>query len=237
MKYHSQLTEATLLKHPISFLMEVILPSKRRTMLRCPNLDPLVGCDILGTQVWFSAPYEDHCLPTVELVEVNGGFLVSINPEILKKLVIEAIQYGYITELANYKILNFDPKYELDSLLSLTLERNATEHCYVCLEHVIYANDHQEGMFPLLNKAAYRSLEYLTLRKQQGHRAILLYCVMHSGTKVLKFADTVDPEYSKKINYARELGIEVIAYNAKISTQEIELIHKLPIASQADAKI
>jgi DNA-binding sugar fermentation-stimulating protein len=74
MKYNSQLIEATLLRRPISFLMEVVLQSKRRIMVRCPNLGPLAGCDILGTQLWFSAPSGDHCLPTLELVEVNGGF-------------------------------------------------------------------------------------------------------------------------------------------------------------------
>ena len=154
MKYHSQLTEATLLKRPISFLMEVVLQSKRRIMLRCPNLGPLIGCDILGTQLWFSAPYDDHCLPTLELVEVNGGFLVSINPELLKKLVIEAIKYGYIKELANYKILSQETKLdEHDSMPFLVLEQNQAHQCYVCLEHVIYGNEQNEGMFPLRSES------------------------------------------------------------------------------------
>ena len=242
MKYHSQLTEATLLKRPISFLMEVVLQSKRRIMLRCPNLGPLIGCDILGTQLWFSAPYEDHCLPTLELVEVNGGFLVSINPEILTKLVIESIKYGHIKELANYKILNPELKYEQDSILFLVLEQSPLQllhplnQCYVCLEHVIYSNEQYEGVFPLLTKSADRSLDHLILRKKQGHRAVLLYCVLHSGVKILKFTDK-DPEYSKKVAYAVEQGVEIMAYRAKISTQEIELINKVPIASQADAKI
>ncbi len=242
MKYHSQLTEATLLKRPISFLVEVVLQSKRRIMLRCPNLGPLIGCDILGTQLWFSAPYEDHCLPTLELVEVNGGFLVSINPEILKKLVIESIQYGHINELANYKILNTELKYEQDSMLFLVLEQNPsqllypTNQCYVYLEHVIHSNEQYEGIFPLLTKSANHNLEHLILRKKQGHRAVLLYCVLHAGVKILKFTDK-DLEYSKKVAHAIEQGVEVLAYKAKINTQEIELISKVPIALQADAKI
>jgi DNA-binding sugar fermentation-stimulating protein len=34
-----------------------------------------------------------------------------------------------------------------------------------------------------------------------------------------------------------EQGVEVLAYKAKISTKEIQLINKLPIALPADAKI
>lgn len=237
MKYHSQLTEATLLKRHISFLTEVVLQSKRRIMLRCPNLGPLVGCDILGTQLWFSAPYEDHCLPTLELVEVNGGFLVSVNPEILKPLAVEAIKQGYIKELSNYKVLNPDSRYEYESLAFLVLDHHCSQQCYVYLEHVIYGTDKHEGMFPLSYRSADRSLEHLILRKQQGHRAVLLYCVAHSGVKILKFADAFDPEYGKKVAYAVEQGVEVLAYKAKISTKEIELINKLPIALPADAKI
>lgn len=236
MKYHSQLTEATLLKRHISFLVEVVLQSKRRIMLRCPNLGPLVGCDILGTQLWFSAPYEDHCLPTLELVEVNDGFLVSVNPEILKELAMESIRRGHIPELANYNILNPDSRYEHDSLPFLVLEHNNLQQCYVYLEHVIYGNEQKEGIFPLSKKSEDR-IENLILRKKQGHRAVLLYCVAHSGVKILKFADQIDPGYSKKIALAVEQGVEILAYNTKISTQEIELINKLPIALPAGARI
>lgn len=236
MKYHSQLTEATLLKRHISFLTEVVLQSKRRIMLRCPNLGSLLGCDILGTQLWFSAPYEDHCLPTLELVEVNDGYLVSINPEILKPLVIEAIKLGNIKELSNYKIINPDSRYEYDSLQFLMLEHPQTEQCYVYLEQVIHGTDQNEGLFPLAYKSADRSLEHLILRKQQGHRSVLLYCVVHSGIKTLKFADQFDPEYSKKVAHAVEQGVEILAYKAKITTKEIELISKLPITLPEDLR-
>lgn len=236
MKYHSQLIEATLLKRPISFLMEVVLQSKRRITLRCPNLGPLTGCDILGTQLWFSAPSGDHCLPTLELVEVNGGFLVGVNPEILKKLVMESIRLGHIEELSDYKVTEQESHYDQDTISVLMLEKDFLDQCYVCLEHVIYANEQQEGFFPVVNKLVDTNLEYLMLRKKQGYRAILLYCVLHSGAESLKFAENIDPTYDKKIELAIANGIEILAYKAKISTQEIELNNKILIASQVIAK-
>lgn len=231
MKYHSQLIEATLLKRPINFLMEVILQSKRRIMLRCPNLGPMTGCDILGAQLWFSAPSGDHCLPTLELVEVNNGFLVGINPEILKKLVIESIRLGYIEELSDYKITEQDGHYDQDCITVLTLEKDFLDQCYICLEHVIYANEQQEALFPLINKSVDTNLDYLMLRKKQGYRAMLVYCILHSGAKTLKFAEKINPTYSQKISHAINNGIEIVAYKATISVQEIELNTKIPIVS------
>ena len=237
MKYHSQLIEATLLKRPISFLMEVVLQSKRRIMLRCPNLGPLIGCDVLGTQLWFSAPSGDHCLPTLELVEVNGGFLVGVNPEILKKLAIEAIKFGHIHELSDYKAMHQETNYDQDVISVLVLEKDFLHQCYVCLEHVIYGNEQHEGQFPLVPRTVDASLEYLILRKKQGYRAVLLYCVLHSGIKTLKFAESIDPEYAKKISHAITNGVEVLAYKAKISTQEMELDSKIAIASPIIARL
>ena len=236
MRYHSQLIEATLLKRPISFLMEVVLQSKRRIMLRCPNLGSLTGCDILGTQLWFSAPSGDHCLPTLELVEVNGGFLVGVNPEILKNLVIESVRLGYIKELSDYRVTEQDSHYDQNSIEVLVLEKDFLHQCYVCLEHVIYANEQYESLYPIVKRSIDANLEYLILRKKQGYRAILLYCVLHAGARSLKFAENIDPDYSKKISHAIANGIELLAYNATISTQEMELKNKIPIISSVIAK-
>jgi sugar fermentation stimulation protein A len=201
-------------------------------MVRCPNLGPLAGCDILGTQLWFSAPSGDHCLPTLELVEVNGGFLVGINPEILKQLATEAIREGFIKELRDYRITEQDSHgYDQDAITVLMLEKDFMHQCYVCLEHVICVNDEKSSFVPVINKLVDPNLEYLILRKKQGYRAVLLYCVLHSGADNLKFDGNIDPEYGKKIAYAIDNGVEVIAYRANISTQEMLLNHPITIDS------
>ena len=101
MKFCSKLTEATLLKRSIKFLVEAALLDKQRIMLRCPNLGRLLGCDILGTKLWFSNPIGYHCLPTWELAEVDGGHLVCVNPEYILSLVLDGIKAKVITELAD----------------------------------------------------------------------------------------------------------------------------------------
>lgn len=237
MKHHSQLIEATLLKRPISFLMEVVLQSKKRIMLRCPNLGSLQGCDILGTQLWFSAPSNGHCLPTLELVEVNGGFLVGINPEILKDLFIDAITQGCIKELSDYQFLGKEPDCKLDDVQIFNLYNKTQGKSYVSLEHVINVNEQLEGIFPSNKQNVNSNLDYLVLKKQKGYRATLIFCILHSGAKNLKIIDKENSLYIEKMRYALQQGVEVLAYKAKISTQEIKLNNKLPIHLQVIAKL
>jgi len=237
MKHHSQLIEATLLKRPISFLMEVVLQSKKRIMLRCPNLGHMYGCDILGTQAWFSAPSKGHCLPTLELLEVNGGELVGINPENLKDLFIEALQHKKIHELSNYTCKSIKNVGFSDPSSSINLHNTNQEQCYVCLQHIIYCNEKLEGIFNLNDFTTNTHLDYLILRKKQGHRAILVFCVLHTGSKNLKVLESHNSTYTNKFKNALEHGVEILAYKAAISTQEITLANKLPIQLQAIAKL
>ena len=92
MKFNSQLIEATLLKRQYQFLVEIILNSKRKYMIRCPYLGNMAGLDILGSRIWFSKAVGHQSLDDWEIVEVDGGHLVCINPELVKPLIIEGMK-------------------------------------------------------------------------------------------------------------------------------------------------
>ena len=66
---------------------------------------------------------------------------------------------------------------------------------------------------------------------QQGYRAVLLFCVQHTGIEWVEPADGIDPVYGKHLRDALAMGVEVIAYQANISpsTAEITLVKKLPV--------
>jgi sugar fermentation stimulation protein A len=66
---------------------------------------------------------------------------------------------------------------------------------------------------------------------QQGHRAVLLFMVMHTGIGSVKAATHLDDKYAKLLKEAIDAGVEAIAYNCKISPQEIILNHKIPVLS------
>ena len=228
MKFNSHLTEAVFLKRILRFMAEIVLPNRQKLMIRCPNIGDMSGCDILGTRIWFSNAVGYNCLPTWELVEVDGGYLVSINPELMKPLVIDALKQNVIPELKDYNVLHAGGHYDQFRSQFLLLEKNQ-QQCYVGIEQVIASSENGDGYFPGSAGDGVENLYALIQAKEDGHRAVLFYCVMHSGIKNIKPAMHIDPEYYKLLLRAMSVGVEVIAYRLSINLETIELTTSLPV--------
>lgn len=232
MKFNSHLSQATLIKRSLQFLAQVAMPNRQKLMIRCPNLYLPDNLDILGTKIWFSNPTNFHCLPTWELSEAEGGHLVCINPELLKPLITESISDGIITELSQYTIVyssnisNTSPQTQVQNMW---LEDPHGNKCYVALEQITYGNDQEHGYFPEYLGCSIANLKNLIKVRKEGQRAILLYCVMHTGLTNIKLANKINQEYMVLLRAALQQGIETLAYKVGISYQGIELITKLPI--------
>jgi sugar fermentation stimulation protein A len=73
--------------------------------------------------------------------------------------------------------------------------------------------------------------------KQQGHRAVLFFCVQHSGINGVCPADEIDPAYGDIVRQAMAMGVEVLAYGCELSVAEIKLTKPLSwFASLSDAQ-
>lgn len=238
MKFSSHLTEAILLKRVLRFMAEIVLPNRQKLMIRCPNIGEIHGCDILGTKIWYSNAVGYNCLPTWELVEADGGYLVSINPELMKPLVIDAIKQTLIPELSAYNILHAGGQYDQFRSQFLLLEKNQ-QQCYIGIEQVLIIGDNSVGVFPGTVGDGIENLQALIQAREDGHRAILLYCVMHSGISYIKPSTHTDPEYGKLLMRALADGVEVLAYRASINLENIELNTPLPVlfAERAKSKL
>ncbi len=228
MKFSSNLTEGILLKRVLRFMGEIVLPNRQKLMIRCPNIGDMRGCDILGTKVWYSNAVGYHCLPTWELVEADGGFLVSINPELMKPLIIEAIKKSTFTELMGYNILHAGGQYDQFRSQFLLLERDQ-QQCYMGIEQVLIVGDHGAGLFPSSVGDGIDNLHALIQARAEGHRATLFYCVMHSGISYIKPSPEADATYHKLLHQAIGAGVEILAYRTTINFQDIELTTRLPV--------
>lgn len=235
MKFSSHLTEAILLKRVLRFMAEIVLPNRQKLMIRCPNIGDIRGCDILGTKIWYSNAVGYHCLPTWELVEADGGFLVSINPELMKPLIIEAIKKHTISELNGYNIMHAGGQFDQFRSQFILLEKNQ-QQCYMGIEQVLLLGDHGVGLFPATAGDGIENLHALIQARNEGHRAVLFYCVMHTGISYIKpFADS-DSVYFKLLQQAVAAGVEIVAYRVSIDLHNIELTTQLPILPAELAK-
>lgn len=231
MKFKSALTEGIFLKRYYQFLVEIVLKNQKNRMIYCPNLGNLTHCDVLGSRIWFSNPLRlsEGYLDIWELVEVNGGWLVCINPSYTAILVQEGIESGVIAELQAFQFLKSPGITNVKDGIQLLLKEDG-EQCFIQIETVLLADDKNECYFPSVRGEGFKNLSDLIALKESGHRAVLLYCIQHNGVQVMRPADNIDAEYGKLLREAVAKGVEVLAYKTAIDLNEIKLDAKILVS-------
>ncbi|MGI9251428.1 MAG: DNA/RNA nuclease SfsA [Pseudohongiellaceae bacterium] len=237
MRIPGGLQEAELIQRYKRFLADVILADGSRITLHCPNTGSMKNCAEPGSRVWFSTadnPARKYS-NTWEVVEVAGKWLAGINTGRANALVAEAIEAGHIRELAGYGKMRREVKYgEQGSRIDLLLEMESSQAplCFVEVKNVTLKatldTDQNEadgnGLFPdAVTVRGQKHLNELMKVVQQGNRAVLMFCVQHTGIKQVAPADGIDPEYGKLLRQAHEAGVEILAYGAQFNLPDAEI--------------
>ena len=58
---------------------------------------------------------------------------------------------------------------------------------------------------------------------EEGHRAVLFFCVGRDDTRVVQPADDIDPAYGEILRAAVRAGVEVMAHRVVITPAESRL--------------
>ncbi|RZQ54095.1 DNA/RNA nuclease SfsA [Pseudoalteromonas phenolica] len=233
MKFTPKLEKATLTKRYKRFLVDLETPNQAFTV-HCANTGKMTGCADPGFNAYYSTsdnPKRKYA-HSLELTENSAGDLICVNTAIANKLAIEGIEQGTISELHGYAHLQPEVKYgQENSRIDILLEDEHKPLCYVEVKSVTLLEDGQ-GYFPDTQTVrGQKHLRELINITQQGHRAVLLFMVMHTGIKSVKAAAHLDSKYAQLLNDAQTAGVEVIAYNCEVSPQKIILKHKIPVLS------
>ncbi len=70
-----------------------------------------------------------------------------------------------------------------------------------------------------------KHLRELSEMAQNGHRAVLLFTVLHSGIEKVSAAHHIDAKYSQLLKEAQQEGVEVLCYKAELSNTEMKLVN------------
>jgi sugar fermentation stimulation protein A len=231
MKFKARLVEGRLIRRYKRFLADVQL-ARGVITAACPNTGSLMGCAEAGNRVWLSE--SDSATRkyrhTWELVEV-GKTLVGINTGLPNALVHEAIECGAIAELGGYTSVRREVPYgEERSRVDLVLEAQGRAPCYVEVKNVTAAVTKGVALFPdCVSDRGARHLRELIRLKAAGLRPVQLYCVQRGDVAEVRPADGVDVEYGRMLREAIAAGVEVIAYRAKVTPDEVRLETRIPV--------
>lgn len=228
MQFPDKLVHGTLIKRYKRFLADVKLDDGTEVVAHCTNSGSMKSCLENGAEV-FLTPVNDPKRKTKftwEMIKINGDW-VGINTGNPNKLAFEAISAGTIPELLVYKNVKREVKFG-DSRFDVFAE-NEKEQCFVEVKNVSL----KEGNYALFPDAVttrgQKHLRTLMEVKAKGMRAVMLYIIQRSDVEIFAPAIEIDPQYSRILKEAVEAGVEVIAMQAKVTPENIELVKKLPI--------
>jgi sugar fermentation stimulation protein A len=233
MRFEPPLLEARLLRRYKRFLADVELPGHGRLTVHCPNTGAMLGCAGPGMRVWLSRasnPARKYAW-TWELVETGPGVRVGIHTGRSNRLVQEALEAGLITELRGYRGLQGEvrvqPGFRVDFLLS---GHRRKPDCFLEVKNVTAAVDDGIALFPdAVSERASRHLRELMARVRKGQRAMLCFCVQREDVSEVRPADAIDPDYGRILRKALKVGVEVCAYAAQVSPEEVRLYRPLAV--------
>lgn len=219
------------------FLADVETPEGEILTMHCPNTGAMRGCSEPGSEVWYSDsgnPARKY-LHTLEVVCSTLG-RVGVNTARANRLVEEAIVGKHIGELAGYETLQREARIpgstgRFDFLLAGPEQPSSAKRCYVEVKNLTlgYAGGH--GAFPdAVSERALRHVDALAERVAAGDRAVLLFCVQHSGIERATIAADVHPEYAVAVRRAMERGLEVLAYGCEIERDSIRIHRRVPFS-------
>ena len=232
MYFIPSLKQAVLIKRYKRFLADIRLESGKITTIHCPNTGSMKTCVCEGSPCWYSIsdnPKRKYPC-TWEIATTDTGHLAGINTSRANHLVREAIESQIIVELQGYSKIQAESRYGAENSRIDFLLSGGIQDCYVEVKSVTLGLKDGTGLFPdaVSDRGAKHLRELITVVKS-GARAVLVFCVQHTGIRIVSPADTIDPVYGKTLRKAVDNGVEVIAYGADSSPQEITLRRPIPV--------
>ena len=228
--------EGRLVRRYKRFLADIESADGRIFTAHCPNTGAMTGCDLPGSVAWYSESEnaKRKYRHTLEVVVTALG-RIGVNTLRANKLVAEAIAGERLDELAGYDVVRPeaaipDEKGRFDFLLE------GPHNCYVEVKNLTLSMGNGLGSFPdAVSERAVKHVRALSRQVARGHRAVLVFCVQHTGVRLTTTADDIHPEYATALREAMAAGVEVIAYGCSIEREEILLTASVPFTTPPPA--
>jgi len=222
---------ATFVKRYKRFFTDIIDVQGNLMTVHCPNTGSMKYCQVEGSSCWFSLSNNPKrkLRGTLEIVTTSYGNLAGVNTVRANHLVRHAIASGIIEELACYDQVTAEVPYgEEKSRIDFLLKDSASglRDCYVEVKNVTMDRGNGLASFPdSVTSRGTKHLRELISMVESGHRAILFFCVQLTNVERIEVAADIDPVYAQTLTLAISRGVEVMAWGAKISAEEI-ILHK-----------
>ncbi|MFT6632928.1 MAG: sugar fermentation stimulation protein A [Bacteriovoracaceae bacterium] len=230
MQFKSKLIKAKIHKRYKRFLSDIELENGDMVCAHVPNTGSMTTCWAPGWDVYIthSDDPKRKLKYTLELTH-NGETFICVNTGMTNKIVKEALELGIVKELKEYSEIKPEKKI-YDSRLDFYLTGDGLLDAYVEVKNVTLLGEKKKALFPdSVSTRGQKHLTDLIKIKKDGHRAVMLYVLNRTDVDSFQPAKDIDPKYAELVKEAKEAGVEILAYQCEISTEEIILKKKIKV--------
>lgn len=152
---------------------------------------------------------------------------VGVNTSRTNKLVKEAIENGQIAEFQKVDSIATEVKISEKSRLDLRVLQGEVP-TFIEIKNCSLARDNC-AMFPdAVTARGTKHLHELISLREQGIKSCIFYLVQRTDADHFRPATHIDPVYSKTLAKAYASGVQLLVYQADVSTKEIRVVRRLP---------
>lgn len=233
MKFDPPLTPGMLARRYKRFLADVTLDSGETVVAHCPNTGSMMGCDAPGSRVWLSHSTNPKrkLAWTWELLETGEGNYACINTARANTVMGELLE-GAEAGLSGYDRIRPEVRYgteksRIDWLLEDT--GGVQPPLWIEVKNVTLAEG-GIGYFPdAVTARGQKHLRELQARVEAGDRAMLLFCVSHSGAHEVRPAGGIDPVYAQLLREVVAQGVACRAWRMEMTPDSLRPGEEVPV--------
>lgn len=230
MHFHPPLKPAVLIRRYKRFLADVELPDGSEITVHCPNSGSMLGCERPGSPVMLSrSDNPKRKYPhTWEMVRIDSIW-VGINTSRTNHLIREALEQGLVAELGVPDRIVAEVRTSPGTRLDFQLFTGGAS-TYVEVKNCTLVEG-DTAMFPdAVTQRGSKHLEELITLRRAGHGAAVLFCVQREDGRSFAPAEEIDPHYAETLGRAREQGVQVLVYQARVGPEGIAVTRPLPLS-------
>lgn len=238
MQFEPSLEPVVLLRRYKRFLADVRRADGSEMTVHCPNTGSMRNCVLPGVEqaalISDSGNTKRKYRHTLETLQVGHGHWAGVNTSRTNALVEEAVRAGWIPELQPDSGVEREVRYG-DSRFDLALGERADPHTFIEVKSVTLGpgpEDKDDGVIAFPDSVTERGQKHLQTLMQvvdEGRRAVLFFCVQHTGALAARPADEIDARYGELLREARARGVEVLAWRVRLAPEVFELEQPLPL--------
>lgn len=216
--------KATLIKRYKRFLADVTLATGEEITMHCANTGAMTGCAKPNDTIWYSTSnnIKRKYPNSWEFTVTEAGHFICINTIRANHLAEEAISQNLISNFIGHSELKREVKYgKENSKIDFFLKDINGKATYIEVKSVTLL-DNNKGYFPdSVTTRGQKHLRELIEIAKSGDRAVLFFAVLHSGINSVQAAQHIDPQYSLLLKEAYNAGVEIIAYAANFTLNNL----------------